>query len=190
MDKDLKKEMIANYFRMIMETLWLDMNDSNFKDTPKRVSKMFVDEIFSGLDKDNYPVNLMSVPNSEINYNQMVIIKDIKVVSVCGHHFMPIHWICHIAYIPNKKVLWLSKFARIVRFFSKKPQIQEWLTEDIQKDLVRILETEDVAVIIKAKHYCMVARWVEEDNSETITSRLWWAFLQSETRAEFYNLLK
>lgn len=135
----------------------------------------------------------MTVPNGwweTVDYNQMVIVDNIKISTSCEHHFVPIDWVCHIAYIPDKKVLWLSKFSRIVKYFSRRPQIQERLTEDIFSDLCRILETEDVAVIIKAKHFCMVARWVEEQNCWTTTSKMWGAFEKAETRAEFYNLLK
>lgn len=192
MNKLEKKLKIAGLFHSIMETLWLDMEDESLKDTPMRVAKMYVDEIFSGLDKENYP-KIMTVKNWDnetVNYNQMVIVDNIKISTSCEHHFQNIDWVCHIAYIPDKKVMWLSKFSRIVKYFSKRPQIQERLTEDIYRDLCRILETEDVAIIIKAKHYCMLARGVEEQNCWTTTSRMWGSFKNNETKAEFYNLLK
>ena len=187
-----KKTAIASLFRGIMVTLGLDLQDDSLKETPKRVAKMFVDEIFSWLDKETYP-RIMTVPNWDketVDYKQMVIVDNISVLSTCEHHFMPIDWVCHIAYIPNETVLWLSKFSRIVKHFSKRPQIQERLTEDIHKNLCDILKTEDIAIIIKAKHYCMIARGVEEKNSWTTTSKMWGAFENAETRAEFYNLLK
>jgi len=185
-----KEIIIADHFKAIMETLELDLKDESLVGTPKRIAKMYVNEIFSGLDESTYP-RIMTVPNWEtVDYNQMVIVDNIKVSSTCEHHFQPIDWFCHIAYIPNKKVLWLSKFSRIVKYFCKRPQIQERLTEQIHTDLCKILETDDVAIIVKAKHFCMIARGVEEQNCWTTTSKMWGAFLNSETRAEFYNLLK
>ena len=192
MKKIEKKDIIAKSFITIMEALWLDLEDKSLKETPKRIARMYVDEIFSWLDKETYP-KIMTVPNWDnetVDYNQMVIVDNIKISTTCEHHFVPIDWVCHIAYIPNKLVMWLSKFARIVKYFSRKPQIQERLTEEIFLDLCKILETNNVAIIIKAKHFCMIARGVEEQNCWTTTSRMWGAFKNAETRAEFYNLLR
>lgn len=192
MNNQEKKDIIADAFKIIMQTLGLDLKDKSLEKTPHRIAKMYVDEIFSGLDPTTFP-RIMTVPNGDdetVNYNQMVIVDNVKISSTCEHHFQNIDWVCHVAYIPDRKVIWLSKIPRIVKFFCKRPQIQERLTEQIQRKLCEILGTENVAVIIKAKHYCMIARWVEEQNCWTTTSRMWGMFLNAETKAEFYNLLK
>ena len=121
----------------------------------------------------------------------MLIVKNIKVMSACEHHFVPFIGEAFVAYIPNNKVIWLSKINRIVDFYSRKPQVQERLTEEIHADLVEKLGTEDVAILIRAKHYCVVMRWVEDINSSTTTSKMWWKFMDSsDVRKEFLELIK
>ena len=172
-----------------MELLELDLSDDSLKDTPRRVAKMFMNEIFWGLDYDNFP-KITTVEN-KMKYDEMILEKDINVMSVCEHHFVTIHGKAHVAYIPNKKVLGLSKMNRVVEFFSRRPQIQERLTEQIYYALNYILETENVAVVIEAEHFCVKARGVEDSNSSTVTSKLGGDFKSnSSLRQEFLKLIK
>lgn len=179
-----KIDKIKKHFSEIMKTLGLDLEDDSLKDTPKRIAKMYVNEIFSGLDSSNFPK--ITVIENKMEYDQMVCIQDIEVMSVCEHHFQPIDGFATIAYIPGKKVIGLSKLNRIAEFFAKRPQVQERLTKQIADCLQFILETEDVAVHINAKHYCMIARGIQDTHSTTTTSDLRGAFkTRPETRTEF-----
>ena len=182
---DLDKiEIIKKHFSEILKTLGLDLEDDSLKDTPKRIAKMYVNEIFSGLDSKNFPK--ITVIENKMGYDQMVCVQDIEVISVCEHHFQPIDGFATIAYIPNKKVIGLSKINRIVEFFGKRPQVQERLTKQIADCLEFILETEDVAVHINAKHYCVISRGVQDTHSTTTTSDVRGNFKsRPETRTEF-----
>ncbi len=181
---DEKIEKIKKHFSEIMKTLGLDLEDDSLKETPKRIAKMYVNEIFSGLDSANFPK--ITVIENKMEYDQMVCIQDIEIMSMCEHHFQPIDGFATIAYIPGKKVIGLSKLNRIAEFFSKRPQVQERLTKQIADCLQFILETEDVAVHINAKHYCMIARGIQDTHSTTTTSDLRGAFkARPETRTEF-----
>lgn len=181
---DQKVEIIATKFHDIMETLGLDMNHESLKKTPKRIAKMYVNEVFSGLQKENFP-RISTIPN-DMDYDQMVCIENIKVLSVCEHHFQTIDGIATVAYIPAKKVIGLSKINRVVEYFSRRPQVQERLTKQIADCLQHVLDTEHVAVHISAKHYCVIARGVEDANSSTSTSDLRGDFKRNEmTRKEF-----
>lgn len=189
LSKEEKIDIISSNFENIMKTLWLDLNDDSLKKTPHRVAKMYVNEIFKWLDDKNYPS--ISTFENKYKYNQMLIVKNIKIMSACEHHFVPFIWQAFIAYIPKKKVIWLSKINRIVDFYSRKPQVQERLTEEIYRDLVEKLWTEDIAIMINAVHYCVVMRWVEDINSNTTTSKMGWVFLQdNNARKEFLSLCK
>jgi GTP cyclohydrolase I len=182
-----KIELIESRFGDIMAMLGLDLNDDSLRDTPKRVAKMFVNEIFWGLDYDAFP-KCTTVEN-KMNYDEMVVERNISVQSNCEHHFVVIDGSATVAYIPNKKVLGLSKMNRIVEYFSKRPQIQERLTEQIYHALQYILETDNVAVIVDAQHYCVKSRGVEDVNSTTVTSKMGGAFKNDPTtRAEFMAL--
>ncbi|MCC2677958.1 MAG: cyclohydrolase [Pseudobdellovibrio sp.] len=179
-----KIEKIKKHFSEIMATLGLDLEDDSLKDTPKRIAKMYVNEIFSGLDSENFPK--ITVIENKMEYDQMVCIQDIEIMSMCEHHFQPIDGYATIAYIPGKKVIGLSKLNRIAEFFAKRPQVQERLTKQIADCLQFILETEDVAVHINAKHYCMIARGIQDTHSTTTTSDLRGSFKsRPETRTEF-----
>lgn len=183
-----KIDIIETKFRDIMTTLGLDLTDDSLIDTPKRVAKMFVQEIFWGLDYETFP-KCTTVEN-KMNYNEMVVERNVNVQSNCEHHFVIIDGVATVGYIPNKKVLGLSKINRIVEYFSKRPQIQERLTEQIYYALEYILETENIAVVINAKHYCVAARGVEDTNSTTITSKLGGCFKEDPAaRAEFMRLV-
>lgn len=175
---------IQKHFTEIMNILGLDLSDDSLRETPKRIAKMYVNEIFSGLDSKNFPK--ITVIDNSMQYDQMVCVQDIEVMSVCEHHFQPIDGFATIAYIPNKKVIGLSKINRIVEHFAKRPQVQERLTKQVADCLQYILETEDVAVHINAKHYCVIARGVQDTHSTTTTSDLRGDFKnRSETRTEF-----
>jgi GTP cyclohydrolase IA len=184
-----KRTIIARNFAEIMTALGLDLNDDSLIDTPKRVAQMYVDEIFFGLDVNNFP-KCTTVTN-KMGYGSMVIERNVNVQSNCEHHFVIIDGKAHVAYIPNKKVLGLSKINRIVEYFAKRPQIQERLTEQVYFALSYILGTEDIAVMIEAQHYCVKSRGVEDVNSDTVTSKLGGEFLNSSaTRSEFMRIIQ
>ena len=184
-----KIEKIEGNFDEIVSTLGLDLKDDSLMDTPKRVAKMYVNEIFWGLDYDAFPK--VTVVDNKMKYNEMVVEKGISVQSYCEHHFVNIDGLATVAYIPNNKVLGLSKMNRVVEYFSRRPQIQERLTEQIYHALSFILETENVALTIDAKHFCVKSRGVEDTECSTITSRLGGNFkAHPEVRAEFLALLK
>lgn len=179
-----KIEKIKSHFDEILKTLGLDLSDDSLKDTPKRLAKMYVNEVFSGLDPKNFPQ--ITVIDNSMQYDQMVCVQDIEVISMCEHHFQPIDGFATVAYIPHKKVIGLSKINRIVQFFGKRPQVQERLTKQVADCLEYILGTEDVAVHINAKHYCVISRGVQDTHSSTTTADLRGAFkARAETRTEF-----
>ncbi|MEZ0391296.1 MAG: GTP cyclohydrolase I FolE [Pseudobdellovibrionaceae bacterium] len=179
-----KVEIITKHFTEIMKVLGLDLKNDSLRETPKRIAKMYVNEIFSGLNPDHFPK--MTVIDNEMQYDQMVLIQDISVLSVCEHHFQTIDGFATVAYIPNKKVIGLSKINRVVRFFSRRPQVQERLTKQIADCLQYVLGTDHVAVHVNAKHYCVIARGVQDHNSSTATSDLRGHFkTKPETREEF-----
>lgn len=188
MDRKDKIAEIEKHFAHIMQVLGLDLDDDSLTETPKRVAKMYVNEIFWGLDYDAFP-KCTTVEN-KMAYDEMVIERNVSVQSNCEHHFVVIDGLATVAYIPNKKVLGLSKINRIVEYFSKRPQIQERLTEQIFHALSFILETENVAVVIDAQHYCVKSRGVEDTGSSTVTSKLGGCFKnEPAVRAEFMNIV-
>lgn len=187
-DED-KRKVIKNAVTDIMTVLGLDLSDDSLAETPKRISKMYVDELYAGLDYENFP-KITTIEN-KMEYNTMLLERHIAVKSTCEHHFVAFMGEAFVAYIPNEKVIGLSKINRIVEFFSRRPQVQERLTEQIFHTLCYLLETENVAVVIKAAHFCVKLRGVEDVNSDTITSRLGGAFLEKEKlRDEFYQAIK
>ena len=175
---------ISEHFTSIMEILGLDLSNDSLQQTPKRIAKMYVKELFEGLDEDNFP--RITVIDNEMKYDQMVLVKDIQVLSVCEHHFQTIHGLATVAYIPGRKVIGLSKLNRIVQYFARRPQVQERLTKQIADCLQYVLETDHVAVHMTAKHYCVIARGVQDEGSSTSTSDLRGHFKsKTETRMEF-----
>lgn len=182
-----KKEKIAGHFKAIMETLGLDLSDDSLKGTPERVAKMYVEEIFSGLDPQNKPK--IALFENKYQYGEMLVEKNITLYSNCEHHFVPIIGKAHIAYISNGKVIGLSKLNRIAQYYAKRPQVQERLTVQIGKELQDLLQTEDVAVIIDAKHLCVSSRGVEDVNSETVTSFYGGSFQNNDVKNEFLKYL-
>jgi GTP cyclohydrolase I len=188
-DRKEKIDHIEAHFTHIMRILGLDLSDDSLIDTPKRVAKMYVNEIFWGLDYDAFPK--CTAVDNKMKYNEMVCERNINVQSNCEHHFVVIDGLATVAYVPNQKVLGLSKINRIVEYFSKRPQIQERLTEQVFHTLQYILDTEDVAVMIDAKHYCVASRGVEDTGSSTVTSKLGGGFKSDPAaRAEFYQLAR
>ncbi len=184
-----KVEKITHCFRQIMETLGLDLTDDSLKDTPRRVARMYVNEVFSGLDPANFP-RMTSIDN-KLNYNEMVTVKNVSIISVCEHHFVTIDGHATIAYIPKNRVIGLSKINRVAKFFSRRPQVQERLTKQIADCLCQVLESEDVAVYIEARHYCVIQRGVEDAASTTVTSDLRGAFREDpRTRSEFLSVVQ
>ncbi len=184
-----KISVIEHHMAEIMKTLGLDLSDDSLRETPTRWAKMAVNEIFWGLDYEAFPK--CTTVDNKMKYNEMVVERNVSVQSNCEHHLVIISGLATVAYVPKDKVLGLSKINRIVEYFSKRPQIQERLTEQIFHTLQYILDTEDVAVMIDAKHYCVAARGVEDTGSSTVTSRLGGGFKSDpEVRNEFYQLAR
>ena len=183
-----KKDKIASLFSEIMDVMGLDLNDDSLKGTPKRVAKMYIDEIFSGLNPANKPK--VALFDNKYQYNQMLVEKNITFYSNCEHHFVPIIGKAHVAYISSGKVIGLSKLNRIVQYYAKRPQVQERLTNQIAEELKAILDTEDVAVIIDAKHLCVSSRGIKDDSSTTVTSYFGGKFNNQEKIIELQNTIK
>ncbi len=183
-----KKLKIAHYFERIMDVLGLDLTDDSLSGTPKRVAKMYVEEIFSGLNPANKPS--VTLFENKYRYNQMLVEKNITFYSNCEHHFVPIFGKAHVAYISSGKVIGLSKLNRLVQYFAKRPQVQERLTNQIGTELQQVLQTEDVAVILDAKHMCVCSRGIQDDSSTTVTSFYGGVFNRAEKIAELNNYLQ
>jgi GTP cyclohydrolase I len=189
LDRKEKIEVIEAHFNGIMRALGLDLEDDSLMDTPKRVAKMYVNEIFWGLDYDAFP-KCTTVAN-KMKYDEMVVERNVNVQSNCEHHFVIIDGLATVAYVPNEKVLGLSKINRIVEYFAKRPQIQERLTEQVFHALCYILETDNVAVMIDAQHYCVKSRGVEDTGSSTVTTKLGGGFkTDAAARAEFLSIAR
>ena len=184
-DDDLKIELIEKHFREIMHVLGMDLSDDSLKGTPHRVAKMYVKEVFSGLNPSRKPTTKLF--ENKYNYDQMLVEKDITFYSHCEHHFVPIFGKAHVAYFSSGKVIGLSKINRIVQYFSKRPQVQERLTVQIAKELKKLLETEDLAVVMDAKHMCVSSRGVGDTNSQTGTAHFSGKFKDQAVRSEFLN---
>jgi GTP cyclohydrolase I len=190
LDDELKIELISKHFKEIMQILGLDLSDDSLKGTPNRVAKMYVNEIFSGLNPKNKPE--VKLFENRYNYKNILLEKNISFHSVCEHHFVPIVGKAHLAYIPNGKVVGLSKLNRIVKYFAQRPQVQERMTIQIVNMLKEELNSESVAVIIEADHMCVAMRGVQDINSSTVTSEFTGKFLDNNTREELmkYIMLK
>jgi len=184
---EVKKKKISSLFREIMDVMGLDLTDDSLKGTPDRVAKMYIDEIFSGLNPENKPK--VALFDNKYQYNQMLVEKDITFYSNCEHHFVPIIGKAHVAYISSGKVIGLSKLNRIVQYYAKRPQVQERLTNQIAEELKNILQTEDIAVIIDAKHLCVSSRGIKDDTSATVTSYYGGAFNTPSKINELLNYI-
>lgn len=188
LDRKEKIDKIETHFAYIMNVLGLDLTDDSLTETPKRVAKMYVNEIFWGLDYEAFPK--CTTVDNKMKYDEMVVEKGVNVQSNCEHHFVIIDGLATVGYIPKQKVLGLSKINRIVEYFSKRPQIQERLTEQIYHALQYILETDDIGVVVHAQHYCVKSRGVEDTGSSTVTSKLGGCFKnEQQVRAEFMRLV-
>ncbi len=187
LDDDTKIKLIEEYFGKIMHTLGLDLNDDSLRGTPGRVAKMYVQEIFKRLNPAHKPK--AKVFENKYQYGEMLIEKNITLYSSCEHHFLPIIGNAHVAYISTGRVIGLSKMNRIVEYYSKRPQVQERLAMQIMKELQEALDTEDVAVLIDAKHMCVTTRGIKDINSSTVTAEYGGKFLEKETREEFLRYL-
>lgn len=186
---DIQKiKIIAEHFQDIMHTLGLDLTDDSLKDTPLRVAKMYVKEIFSGLNPANKPGSALF--DNKYQYNEMLIERDITLYSYCEHHFVPIIGKVHVAYYSsNNKVIGLSKINRLVQFYAKRPQVQERLTNQIAEGLKESLNTEHIAVIVDAVHLCVASRGIKDTNSSTITAYYSGKFREDNVKAEFLSLV-
>ncbi|QGY42641.1 GTP cyclohydrolase I FolE [Maribellus comscasis] len=182
-----KMEIIEDRFRDIMDTLGLDLTDDSLNGSPHRVAKMFVQEIFYGLDPKNKPA--ISVFENKFKYGEMLVEKDINMNSFCEHHFLPIVGKAHVAYFSSGQVIGLSKINRIVDYFARRPQVQERLTVQIASELKKILKTEDVAVVINAKHMCVSCRGIKDESSTTVTAEYSGKFKDKSVREEFLKYL-
>lgn len=185
-DED-KVEKIEKHFREIMTILGLDLTDDSLQGTPKRVAKMYVKEVFSGLNPKNRPVAKLF--ENKYNYDQMLVEKDITFYSHCEHHFVPIYGKVHVAYVSSGNVIGLSKINRIVQYFAKRPQVQERLTVQIGKEMQRVLNTEHVGVVVDANHMCVASRGVGDTNSKTGTAYFNGKFKDENTKREFLNYI-
>ncbi len=184
MDSEEKYERIKGLMTEVLGTLGLDLTDDSLTETPHRIAKMYVYEVFSGLDYTNFPK--ISMIENKMGVEEMIKVKDISLVSSCEHHFVTIDGVAKVAYIPSAKIIGLSKINRLVRFFAQRPQVQERLTQQILIALQTLLETDNVAVTINATHYCVKSRGVMDVNSATETTALGGSFKTNErTRAEF-----
>ena len=184
LSSEQKYDKLKGLFTEVVDTLGLDLNDDSLAETPHRIAKMYVHEIFSGLDYETFPK--IALIENKMQVDEMVKVNNISLTSTCEHHFVTIDGCAKVAYIPNDKIIGLSKINRIVRFFAKRPQVQERLTQQILIALQALLETDNVAVSINATHYCVKSRGVMDATSETSTTALGGDFkTNSNTRAEF-----
>jgi GTP cyclohydrolase I len=185
-DED-KMGIIEGHFEKIMQTLGLDLTDDSLRGTPHRVAKMFVKEIFNGLNPRNMPK--ISVFDNKFKYDEMLVERDISLNSTCEHHFLPIIGKAHVAYVSSGKVIGLSKINRIVDHFARRPQVQERLTVQIAEELKKVLNTDDVAVVIDAKHLCVSSRGIQDESSSTVTASYSGKFKEEKAREEFLRYI-
>lgn len=185
---DEKIESIKKDVENILQTLGMDLTDDSLKGTPNRVAKMFVKEIFGGLNPKKKPSS--STFENKYKYGEMLVEKNIVVYSTCEHHLLPIVGRAHVAYISNGTVVGLSKMNRIVEYYAKRPQVQERLTIQIVQELQRVLNTQDVACVIDAKHLCVNSRGIKDIESSTVTAEFGGKFKEEKTRRELLDYIK
>ncbi|MGI9139073.1 MAG: GTP cyclohydrolase I FolE [Sediminibacterium sp.] len=185
--EDEKIALIEPHFKAIMEILGMDLRDDSLRGTPLRVAKMYVKELFQGLNPANMPS--MTLFENKFQYNEMLVEKNINFYTNCEHHFVPFFGKAHVAYISSGKVIGLSKLNRLVEYYSKRPQVQERLTMQIGKALQTVLQTQDIAVMMDAKHLCVSSRGVKDDSSTTITTFFGGKFQEEKTKLEFLKYL-
>ena len=185
LDDETKIALIEEHFAEIMQVLGLDLTDDSLRGTPRRVAKMYVQEIFSGLNPANKPTATLF--ENSYHYDQMLVEKDITFYSNCEHHFVPIVGRAHVGYVSSGKVIGLSKINRIVQYFAKRPQVQERMTVQIINELRKALQTDDVAVVIDAKHMCVSSRGIQDNTSTTVTAQYSGRFHREEVKKEFLS---
>ena len=183
-----KIKLIQEKMHDILEIIGMDMNDDSLKGTPKRVAKMFVNEIFGGLNPEDKPV--ASTFDNKFKYGEMLVEKNITLYSTCEHHLLPIVGLAHVAYISSGTVVGLSKMNRIVKYYADRPQVQERLNIQIVKELKEVLNTEDVACVIDAKHLCVNSRGIRDYNSSTVTAEFGGKFKETKYKREFLDYIK
>jgi len=183
-----KKKVIEHHFHQIMQEMGLDMTNDSLRGTPHRVAKMFIDEIFSGLNPANKPK--ISVFDNSYQYDKMLVEADISFNSTCEHHFLPIIGKAHIGYVSSGKVIGLSKLNRIVDYYARRPQVQERLIMQIFNELKTVLDTDSVIVVMEAKHLCVSSRGIEDESSYTSTIQYGGIFNDKDNRNDFFNLIK
>jgi len=188
LDDKQKIELISGHFREIMNILGLDLEDDSLRGTPKRIAKMYVKEIFSGLNPDNKPI--ISLFENKFKYDKMIIEKDITIHSNCEHHFVPFFGKAHVGYFSKGNVIGLSKINRLVHYFCKRPQLQERLTLQIARELMSVADTDDVAVLICAQHMCVASRGIQDVNTNTITAEYFGRFNEADVKNEFLKYIK
>jgi len=188
LDDAVKIDLVEHHFREIMLLLGLDLTDDSLKATPRRVAKMYVNEAFAGLNPKNKPD--IKLFENKYHFSEMLVEKNITLYSYCEHHFVPIIGSAHVAYFPGDKVIGLSKINRLVRYYSKRPQVQERLTEQIAGSLKEVLQTEDIAVVIDATHLCVSSRGVNDTHSSTITAHYSGKFKEDKHRQDFLTLVR
>lgn len=182
--KDERRSQIQQHMTDVLSLIGLDLSDDSIEETPKRLAKMFIDEIFTGMDYANFP-KITNIRNT-MSVEEMVLVDRITLTSTCEHHFVTIDGLVSVAYFPKDWVIGLSKINRIVKFFAKRPQVQERLTQQILTAIQTVLGTDDVAVYVKATHFCVKSRGVEDYNSYTVTSAYGGRFQDDrEVRKEF-----
>ena len=187
LDDASKIAKIEDHFKSIMDILGLDLEDDSLKGTPRRVAKMYVEEVFSGLNPANKPEARLF--ENKFNYNEMLVEKDITFYSHCEHHFVPIYGKAHVAYMSTGKVIGLSKINRIVQYFAKRPQVQERLTVQIAEEMKKALKTEDIGIVLDATHLCVASRGVGDTNSKTGTAYFSGKFRDEAIKKEFLNYI-
>lgn len=185
---DEKISVIQHHFKKIMEELGLDLTDDSLSGTPYRVAKMYVKELFYGLDPKNKPK--LSVFENKYAYKKMLVEQNITIDSSCEHHFLPITGFAHIAYVPKDKVIGLSKINRLVDYYAHRPQVQERLSLQILKDLQNTLETQDIIVMVTAKHLCVSSRGIKDKSSFTTTLEYGGCFVHEQTRNDFLSIIE
>ncbi|MGV8994347.1 MAG: GTP cyclohydrolase I FolE [Flavobacterium sp.] len=185
---DQKIESIKKDVYNILQTLGMDLTDDSMQGTPNRVAKMFVKELFGGLNPSRKPNP--SVFENPYKYGEMLVEKNITLYSTCEHHLLPIIGRAHVAYISNGTVIGLSKMNRIVEYYAKRPQVQERLTMQIVQELQKALNTQDVACIIDAKHLCVNSRGIKDIESSTVTSEFGGRFKEESVRRELLDYVK
>ncbi len=184
----LNNNIIQQSIAQLLTGLGIQLDDESIAKTPERVARFFVGELFYGLDYNNFPK--MTFNRNKYGYSEPVIAKNISFKSTCEHHLVTISGEAFVAYIPGNQVVGLSKLNRVVDFFARRPQVQERATVQIFRALQLLLETEDVAVLIKATHHCITMRGVSDHNVENITSQFGGQFSNPEMKRNFLELIK